>query len=95
VDFNMPANAIVAGATYFFPSASKAHFGVTGGVGYYMADGSGTISLDDGVTNLTVSGDVTGNGVAGFSIATVGGAGSAPGASGAAPAPSSSTTSGY
>ena len=63
VDFDMPANAIVAGATYFFPSASKAHFGVTGGIGYYMADGSGTISLDDGVNNLTVSGDITGNGV--------------------------------
>jgi hypothetical protein len=63
VDFDMPANAIVAGATYFFPSASKARFGVTGGVGYYMADGGGTISLDDGVNNFTATGDVTGNGV--------------------------------
>ena len=63
VDFDMPANAIVAGATYFFPSTSKAKFGVTGGVGYYMADGSGTISLDDGVNQVVLTGDVTGNGV--------------------------------
>ena len=63
VDFKMPANAFVVGATYNFPSASKARFGVTGGVGYYMAKGNGTITLDDGVNNITLTGDVTGNGI--------------------------------
>ncbi|HKO22206.1 MAG TPA: outer membrane beta-barrel protein [Candidatus Eisenbacteria bacterium] len=63
VDLDMPANAVVAGATYFFPSASKAHFGVTGGIGYYKAAGSGTVSLDDGVNNVTFTGDLTGNGI--------------------------------
>jgi outer membrane protein with beta-barrel domain len=63
VDFDMPANAIVAGATYYFPSAAKTRFGVTGGIGYYMASGSGTITLDDGVNNVTLTGDATGNGV--------------------------------
>jgi len=43
----------------------------------------------------TKAGDVTGNGIAGFSVATVGGAGSMPSASGAAPAPTSSSKSAY
>ena len=43
----------------------------------------------------TKPGDVTGNGVEGFSVATVGGAGSVPQPSAAAPAPSSSGSYGY
>jgi predicted lipoprotein with Yx(FWY)xxD motif len=68
----------------------------------------GTLTRADGTTQVTYgglplyywqgdakAGDVTGNGVNGFSLATVGGAGSLPSASGAAPAASSSATSGY
>jgi len=63
LDLHMPADAIIAGATYYFPSDSKGHFGLTVGVGYYMADGSGTITLDDGVNNVTLTGDVAGSGL--------------------------------
>ena len=74
--------------------------GVTGQLGT-LTRADGTVQVTYGGLPLyywqgdTKAGDVTGNGVAGFSIATVGGAGSVPSASGAAPAPSSSTTSGY
>jgi hypothetical protein len=61
-DFKLPANAFVASATYLFPSASKAHFGVTGGVGYYKADGSVDYTVDNG-TPVTLSGDATGSGI--------------------------------
>ena len=62
-DLDMPANAIVGGATYYFLHSSRARFGLTGGLGYYKADGRGTIDLDDGVNTFTRSGDVTGGGV--------------------------------
>jgi predicted lipoprotein with Yx(FWY)xxD motif len=74
--------------------------GVTGQLGT-LTRADGTVQVTYGGLPLyywqgdTKAGDVTGNGVAGFSLATVGGAGSVPSASGAAPAPSSSTTSGY
>jgi predicted lipoprotein with Yx(FWY)xxD motif len=68
----------------------------------------GTLTRADGTTQVTYgglplyywqgdakAGDVTGNGVNGFSVATVSGAGPAPSASGAAPAPSSSSKSAY
>lgn len=68
----------------------------------------GTLTRADGTTQVTYgglplyywqgdakAGDVTGNGVNGFSLATVGGAGPLPNASGAAPAPTSSGSSGY
>ena len=73
--------------------------GVTGQLGT-LTRADGTVQVTYGGLPLyywqgdTKAGDVTGNGVAGFSLATVG-AGSVPSASGAAPAPSSSTTSGY
>jgi predicted lipoprotein with Yx(FWY)xxD motif len=74
--------------------------GVTGQLGT-LTRADGTVQVTYGGLPLyywqgdAKAGDVTGNGVAGFSLATVGGAGSVPSASGAAPAPSSSTTSGY
>ncbi len=68
----------------------------------------GTLTRADGTTQVTYgglplyywqgdtkAGDVTGNGVNGFAVATVSGAGPSPSASGAAPAPSSSGKSGY
>jgi hypothetical protein len=68
----------------------------------------GTLTRADGTTQVTYGGlplyywqgdtkvgDVTGDGVNGFSIAKAGGAGPVPGASGAAPAPSSSGKPGY
>jgi predicted lipoprotein with Yx(FWY)xxD motif len=68
----------------------------------------GTLTRADGTTQITYgglplyywegdanAGDVTGNGVEGFSVATVGGAGSLPHASPAAPAPSSGGKYGY
>jgi predicted lipoprotein with Yx(FWY)xxD motif len=68
----------------------------------------GTLTRADGTTQVTYGGmplyywqgdakpgDVTGNGVEGFSVATVGGAASKPQPSTAAPAPSSSGTYGY
>ncbi len=74
--------------------------GVTGALG--------TLTRADGTTQVTYGGmplyawqgdtkpgDVTGNGVDGFSVATVGGAGSVPQPSSAAPAPSSSGSSRY
>jgi predicted lipoprotein with Yx(FWY)xxD motif len=78
----------------------KAGSGVTGQLGT-LTRADGTVQVTYGGLPLyywqgdTKAGDVTGNGVAGFSLAKVGGAGSVPSASGAAPAPSSSTTSGY
>jgi predicted lipoprotein with Yx(FWY)xxD motif len=68
----------------------------------------GTASRADGMTQVTYdglplyywqgdtkAGDVTGNGVEGFSVATVGGAGALPKGSPAAPAPSSPGRYGY
>ena len=68
----------------------------------------GTLTRPDGTTQVTYgglplyywqgdtkAGDVTGNGVEGFSVATVGGSGSLPQASPAAPAPSSPGKYGY
>jgi predicted lipoprotein with Yx(FWY)xxD motif len=68
----------------------------------------GTLTRADGTTQVTYGGlplyywqgdtkvgDVTGDGVNGFSTAKVGGAGPVPRASGAAPAPSSSGKPGY
>ena len=68
----------------------------------------GTLTRADGTTQVTYAGlplyywqgdakagDVTGNGVEGFAVATVGGAGSLPQASPAAPAPSSGGKYGY
>ncbi len=68
----------------------------------------GTLTRPDGTTQVTYggkplyawqgdtkAGDVTGDGVDGFAVATVGGAGSVPRASAAAPAPSSPGTYGY
>ena len=68
----------------------------------------GTVTRGDGTTQVTYGGmplytwegdtkpgDVTGNGVEGFSVATVAGTGSMPHPSTAAPAPSSSGRSGY
>ena len=63
VNFDLPANALVASATYFFPSASKTRFGVTGGIGYYKADGNLELTVDDGVTPITVAGDASASGV--------------------------------
>ncbi|HEU4941528.1 MAG TPA: outer membrane beta-barrel protein [Candidatus Eisenbacteria bacterium] len=63
VDLDLPANAFVAGVTYLFPSASKARFGVTGGIGYYSADGKLELTADDGVNSVTLVGDASGNGV--------------------------------
>jgi predicted lipoprotein with Yx(FWY)xxD motif len=84
-------------ATTGQPSAGT---GVTGQLG--------TLTRADGTTQVTYgglplyywqgdakAGDVTGNGVNGFSVATVSGAGPMPSASGAAPAPSSSAKSVY
>jgi len=59
LDFDLPANAFVAGATYYFPSASSTRFGITGGIGYYSA--SGTLEASSG--GLTERQDVSGNGV--------------------------------
>jgi len=68
----------------------------------------GTLTRADGTIQVTYAGlplyywqgdskagDVTGNGVNGFAVATVGGAGSAPQASPAAPSPSSGGKPGY
>ena len=68
----------------------------------------GTLTRADGTIQVTYAGlplyywqgdakagDVTGNGVNGFAVATVGGAGSAPQASPAAPSPSGSGKYGY
>jgi predicted lipoprotein with Yx(FWY)xxD motif len=84
-------------ATTFQPMAGT---GVTGQLG--------TLTRSDGTTQVTYrglplyywegdtkAGDVTGDGVDGFAVATVGGAAAAPNASPAAPAPSSNGNYGY
>jgi predicted lipoprotein with Yx(FWY)xxD motif len=68
----------------------------------------GTLSRPDGTTQVsfgghplyywqgdTKAGDVTGNGIEGFSVATAGGAGAVPAASVAAPVPSAPAKYGY
>jgi predicted lipoprotein with Yx(FWY)xxD motif len=78
----------------------------TGGTG--VTGKLGILTRTDGTTQVTFgglplyywqgdakAGDVTGNGVEGFSVATVGGSGSLPQASPAAPAPASPGTYGY
>ncbi len=62
-DLDLPANAIVAGVTYLFPSASKARFGLSGGIGYYSADGQVQLTADDGVNSITLVGDASGSGI--------------------------------
>jgi len=62
-NLDLPANAIVAGVSYYFPSASKTRFGLSGGIGYYMADGSLKLTASDGVNSVTLTGDASGNGI--------------------------------
>lgn len=62
-DFDLPANAFVAGASYYFPSASKIRFGLSGGIGYYAADGTLKLHASDGINSVTLTGDASGNGV--------------------------------
>ena len=62
-NLDLPADAIVAGVSYFFPSASKLRFGLAGGLGYYMADGTLDLTANDGVDSVTLTGDASGNGV--------------------------------
>ena len=77
-----------------------AQAGVTGQLGT-LTRPDGAIQVTYGGLPLyywqgdTKAGDATGNGVEGFSIATVKGSGSAPDASAAAPAPSSGGRYGY
>jgi outer membrane protein with beta-barrel domain len=59
LDFSLPANAVIVGGTYYFPSASSTRFGVTGGVGYYWANGNINVSTDA----ASAKQDVSGNGV--------------------------------
>jgi predicted lipoprotein with Yx(FWY)xxD motif len=78
-------------ATTGQPSAGT---GVTGQLGTLIrADGTTQVTFDGLPLYYwqgdTKAGDVTGNGVNGFSVATVSGAGPSPRASGPAPAPSS------
>ena len=74
--------------------------GVTGTLGT-LTRADGTIQVTYGGLPLyywegdTKAGDVTGNGVEGFSVATVGGAGALPPVSPAAPAPTSAGGYGY
>lgn len=62
-DLDLPANAIVAGVSYYFPSESKTRFGLSGGIGYYMADGRLEINANNGPSSVTLTGDASGNGV--------------------------------
>lgn len=63
IDYDVPANAVVLGATYLFPSESRARFGLTGGIGYYMADATFNLMATDGVDTITFEGEGSGNGV--------------------------------
>lgn len=62
-DLDLPANAIVAGVSYYFPSAAKTRFGLSGGIGYYMADGTLEIAASDGINSVTLVGGASGNGI--------------------------------
>lgn len=72
MEYSLPANAFVLGATYLFPSASKTSFGINGGVGYYMADGSLDVTATEISSGLSASDEtqISGNGV-GFHGAAV------------------------
>jgi hypothetical protein len=65
VEYNLPANALVLGATYLFPSASKTRFGINGGIGYYMADGSLDATVTELSSGISASDEtqISGNGV--------------------------------
>ena len=58
--FDAPADAITGTVTYLFPSASKARFGLGGGVGFYMADA--VASLYDSGTSSYVESNLKGDG---------------------------------
>lgn len=55
----LPANAFTIGAGYFFPSTSKARFGLGAGVGYYKA--SGSVEFAD--PSITTTADASGHAV--------------------------------
>jgi hypothetical protein len=73
LEYSLPANALVLGATYLFPSASKARFGLNGGIGYYMADGSLDATVTELSSGLSLSDEtqISGNGVGFHGAGTV------------------------
>lgn len=71
IDYDLPANAIVLGATYLFPSESRARFGLSGGIGYYMADASLHAMVSDGSTTEVLDAEGSGNGVGFHGAGTV------------------------
>ena len=71
IDYDVPANAFVLGATYLFPSASKARFGISGGLGYYMADASLKLSATDGINSISEEATGSGSGVGFHGAGTV------------------------
>ena len=60
-EISTPANAFVATVVYYFPSASRARFGLGGGLGYYSS--AGEVTLFDSVTLEEDTEDMEGSGV--------------------------------
>jgi hypothetical protein len=59
LELDVPANAFTGTAFYFFPSTSKARFGIGAGLGYYTS--SGALSADSSGVGLEA--DVEGSGI--------------------------------
>lgn len=60
-EISVPANAFMATIVYYFPSASRARFGLGGGLGYYVS--AGEVTLFDSGTMQEDTEDLEGSGV--------------------------------
>jgi hypothetical protein len=70
IELDVPANGFTGTALYFFPSTSRARFGIGAGLGYYTS--SGSLSADSSGIGFEVDVEGSGIGFHGLAAADVG-----------------------